>query len=348
MARRGRKLEARVAMNASGHLTRNAGPPWGIQFLANLQRIVPRWLLQPMLMAGTWVAVARMPVQRRHSRDFLTLVRGRPAGLIGVWRHFFSFVELLMLRLRIAQRGSGRCVLAPEQAEDFEALIASNEPAFFGTFHFGHSDLLGFLLGAKGRRVSMIRLRLANSADLDEFARQFGHAVSFIWVNERANLLFALKSAVEAGDSLAMQCDRPEFSSRTEAFAFLGARRVFPFTIYHLALLFGRPVIFCIGLPDDSGGTRVIASPLYRPDAPAPDRDLSRARAHFQAVLTRLEELVREQPHLWFNFQPLNPVAAVDGLPREPNWVGAGPSDRLGEHSTLNIQHSTFKEGPGT
>lgn len=310
-------------MNGSAQLARNAGPSWGFAFLSAAQRRMPGWLLRPALMAGTWVAVARMPEQRRHSRAFLSLVRDRPAGLVDVWRHFFSFLEFLLLRLRAADEGPGPCAIASEDAADFEALMASGAPALFGTFHFGHSDLLGFLLGTRGRRVAMVRLRMGNSPEMERLAQRFGGAVSFIWVNEAGDLLFALKRALDAGDSIAMQCDRTEFSSRTEVFEFFGARRRLPFTIYHLARLFGRPVMFCLGVPDGVGGTRILASTLYRPDAPEPDCDFSRARVHFQGVLTRLERLVRAQPMWWFNFQPLNPVAVTD-------FSGAGATSTAG------------------
>lgn len=306
---------------------RNPGPTWGYAFLANAQRIAPRWLLHVPLMAGTWVAVARLPVQRAHSRVFLGDVLGRPATLRDVWRHFFTYVDFLLLRLRTAAGAPVRCTLAPDHAADFEALMQSGEPALFGTFHFGHSDLLGFLLATRGRRVAMVRLRVANSGDTEMLERQFRGAVTFIWVNDPDNLLFAMKGALERGDSLAMQCDRL-FSSRTDTFQFLGARRVFPFAMYHLAVLFQRPVMFCIGLPDGAGGTRVVASPLFRPD-PAVEREenLRRGHAHFQAVLLELETLVRQHPYLWFNFLPLNPVApaaspeiaATAALPRGRN-----------------------------
>jgi len=193
----------------------------------------------------------------------------------------------------------------------------------FGTFHFGHSDLLGFLLTTRGRRVSMVRLKMGNSPETERFAQQFAGAVSFIWVNDPANLLFALKNAVEAGESLALQCDRPEHTAKTEAFHFLGARRLFPFTIYHLAILFQRPVMFCFGVPDGRGGTRVLAAPLYRPSAATREENLRRGREHFQVVLARAETLVRQYPHLWFNFLPLNPAPAEAKGQRPVEATGA-------------------------
>lgn len=293
-------------MSVTPERLRNPGPNWGFRFLLGVQRL-PRPILRPLLMLGTWVAVAVMPAQRRHSRDYLSVIHGRRATLVDVWRHFSSYLEFLLLRLRIAGGARPVCTLAAEHATGFEALMQSGEPALFGTFHFGHSDLLGFLLPSRGRRVAMIRLRVGNADDTRMLERQFGGAVKFIWVNDPENLLFAVKSAVERGESLAMQCDRL-FSAKTEAFRFLGARRRFPFAIYHLALLFGRPVMFCLGTPDGAGGTRIHATPLFRPEPGSPrEENLRRAREHFQAVLARLETMVRQHPTLWFNFMPLNP-----------------------------------------
>jgi len=224
-----------------------------------------------------------------------------------VWRHFFTYLDFLLLRLRLGNGAPPQGSLAPENSADFESLMQSGEPALFGTFHFGHSDLLGFLLATRGRRVAMVRLRVGNSADTDMLERQFGKTVSFLWVNEPENLLFAIKGAIERGDSVALQCDRL-FSSRAEPFHFLGAERMFPFAIYHLAILFDRPVMFCVGLPDGTGGTSVVASPMFRPEpALGTAENFVRARVHFQVVLKRLEAAVRRYPNQWFNFLPMNP-----------------------------------------
>lgn len=306
MARRGRRVVVALVMSVTPERLRNPGPDWGFRFLLGVQRLPPP-LLRPWLIVGTWIAVAVMPAQRRHSRDFLSALHGRRVGLAAVWRHFFSYLEFLLLRLRIAAGARPVCALAAENAADFERLMQSGEPAMFGTFHFGHSDLLGFLLPSRGRRVAMIRLRVGNTDDTRMLEQQFGGAVKFIWVNDPENLLFAVKSAVERGESLAMQCDRL-FSAKTEAFHFLGARRRFPFAIYHLAILFGRPVMFCLGTPDGAGGTRIHATPLFRAEPGlGRDENLRRAREHFQAVLGRLETMVRQHPTLWFNFIALNP-----------------------------------------
>lgn len=298
-------------MNTSSTLARNLGPSWGSGFLLWAGRWWPRWFFRGMLMAGTWVALAFLPVQRAHSRAYLAVVLNRPARLADVWRHFFAFVDFLVLKLRAGCGTKVRCVLAPENATEFDALVRSERPALFGTFHFGGSDLLGYLLSERGRCVTILRLRVGNSADTHLLGQRFSERVSFLWVNDPATVMFDVKSAIEAGDSLALKCDRSEFSAKTEPFEFLGARRMFPFTIYHLALLFDRPVVFCTAVADIANHElRVFASPVFTPDTTMNREENTRAaRRHFQSVLGQLEELVRRHPFLWFNFIPLNAEA---------------------------------------
>ena len=296
-------------MNSAPAVPRNPGPSWGYGFMLWLERCTPRWIFRPLLWAGTWVGVATMPAQRTHSRAYLSVVLGRPPTLGEIGRHFFAFAEFLVLKLRASRGAPVRCLLEPEHGAAFTALARSGRPALFGTFHFGGSDLLGYLLSEHGRHVTVIRLRVGNSTDTRRLERQFAGKTSFLWVNDPQRLIFDLKAALEAGESLALQCDRLEFTARAEGFDFLGARRLFPFAIYHLAVLFDRPVGFCLAVPGAEADTlRIFAAPLFTPVAAlGRDGNLRAARGHFQQVLAQLEALVRQHPFLWFNFLPLNP-----------------------------------------
>lgn len=262
-------------------------------------------------MAGTWVGLAFMPAQRAHSHEYLAVVFGRPARLIEVWRHFLALAESLVFSLRAGSGEPVHCEMEQTNAADFEALLGSHQPALYGSFHFGGSDMLGYLLGERGLQITIIRLQVGNSADTRLLGERFAEHVRFLWINDASRLLFDLKESLDSGSSLALKCDRLEFSAKVEPFQFLGKARLFPFTIYHLSILFGRPVVFCIAVSEGDGlALRVLSSPVFRPD-PAADREAntSAARLHFQAVLAHLESMVRAHPYLWFNFLPLNPEA---------------------------------------
>jgi len=295
-----------VVTNSSGAAQRNPGPSWGYRFIRLADRILPEALFRPLRAAGTWAAIAAMPTQRSYSREYLRIALGREPRPIDVFRHFFAVCEALILRLRVADGASHTCVLEPG-ADDFGRWLASDRPVLLGTFHIGNSDLMGFMLaGQQGKRVHLIRLRVDNSHDTDALASRFGSLLRFVWVNEPGELLFALKEAGASGGAVALQCDRPEHSARTEPFEFLGAKRTFPFTIYHLAMIFGRPVILSFGAPFGRAQSMIYASPAFEPfDGEPRKAALDRAKIHFQAFLLRVEAHLRVNPYQWLNFRPL-------------------------------------------
>jgi predicted LPLAT superfamily acyltransferase len=261
---------------------------------------------------GTLVAMAGMPRQRQHSRTYLSLALGRSPTWRDVFRHFFAFEEALMIKLRVANGRPHRTVYAPG-ADDFKAWLERGGPMLLGTFHVGVSDLQGFQIGGyPHQEVHIVRQRVGNSHDTDKLAELFGEKLHFVWVNEPDEMLFALKDAAATPAAIALQCDRVERVARTEAFDFLGTKRLFPFTIYRLAHIFGRSVLFSIGVPEGPDLAVLHASPRFDP-VPGESRQaaLARARAHFQAFLRQVETVLRLHPFLWFNFTPFNPPASA-------------------------------------
>jgi len=285
---------------------RNPGPSWGYRSLRLIDRLLPEGLFRPLRSAGTWIGVLAMPSQRGLSRDYLRVVLGREPALADVHRHFLAVCEALMLRLRVADGLPHRCFLGPG-AQDLGRWLASERPVLLGTFHIGNSDLTGFMLAAQeGRRVHIVRMRVGNSEDTDALAERLGGLLRFVWVNEPGELLFALKEAGASGETVALSCDRPDRTARSETFEFLGGPRVFPFTIYHLALIFDRPVLLSFGVPDGPGRSVVQSSPFFTPARGEPrEAELGRAREHFQAFLRRVEAYLRANPYEWLNFRPL-------------------------------------------
>jgi predicted LPLAT superfamily acyltransferase len=292
-----------IAVDLSPPPPRNPGPSWGYVFLVRMDRVLPRGVLELCLWIGAGVAVACMPRQRRYSRDYLARALGRRPTFPEVWRHFYRFTNLLMRRLRAAKGRPFQCRMH-EEAVEFVALMESGRPGFLGTFHMGDSDLLGFMLAHFRKNICMLRLRMENSPETSGLAEHSAGSVRYVWVNDPGNLVFALKDEIEGGATVAMQCDRPEYSAKVETFPFLGSERAFPFAIYHLALLFQRPVVFCLGLPDGRDGTLIWASPVFEPSGEDKRAELVRARAHFQGFLRAVERRLRSDPYLWFNFTP--------------------------------------------
>lgn len=299
-------------MSDRAAMPRNPGPSWGFHFLRFADRVLPEVIYRPLRGVGTFVGWMFMPGQRRHSCAYLALVLGRKPTWRDTFRHFFAFEEMLMGKLRFADGVDHRTVFGPA-CEDFQAWLEEGGPVLLGTFHVGMSDLQGCQIATHAQReIYVLRQRVGNSHDTERMAEEFAGRLHFVWVNDPNEALFRLKEAAATPAAIAMQCDRVEFAARTEAFEFLGERRVFPFTIYELSQIFNRPVLLSVGVPKGPQLAELHASPRYDPPQPGETRAQSRERAreHFQAFLRQLEILLRQHPYQWFNFTPLNPVAA--------------------------------------
>lgn len=306
---------------------RNPGPEGGYRLLAWALKHLPAWFMQAAMYVGTTVAWATLPGQRAHSRQYLRLALGREPTARDIWRHFWAYTEYFIQRLRICLGKEPAIRFAPGDGDELRAWLAEGRQALYGTMHVGHSDLLGFLLSTLGGRVHMVRKQVGNSDDVGWLAKRYSGGVEFIWINDWSRLVLAMNDALRAGQSLAMQCDRPEYSSKLEAFDFFGQRLMFPFTIYHLAIMHGLPVGLSYAVADEQDPERIVVHipPMFHPKEGYEHRqeNFEAARAHLQGFLTRLEAQLRRTPCVWFNFTPMNPPASIVSTSRQK---GRGPA----------------------
>lgn len=293
---------------------RNAGPSWGFAFLLWAKRNWPDGLFRWALGLGVWCALVLMPVQRHHSRQYLRQALNRRPGWKDCFRHFMAFTESLIFKLEVAEDPDRMQFKMAEAGygDRFYQLVRSDQPALFGTFHVGHSDLLGCVLSRFDRKIKMVRQRVGNSHDMALLQRAYSDHVDFVWINEGESMLFALKSVADDGASIALQCDREHHASRHHAFDFLGVKRRFPVTIYHLSYIFRFPVVFSFAIPDSSGCIQVVCSDVFEPVEEAKKTHLNAGYEHFQSALNLLEEQLRQHPYFWFNFIPLNSKVSGD------------------------------------
>jgi len=285
----------------------NLGPSWGYRTIIFWEAVLPRWLFNFLLGIGTFIGLLITPRRRRYAADYWLTLTHKPPSLWDQYRHYRSFMESLVLKLQAGRGKLPTFYFAPKANKDtFIALCHNPEPALFGTFHVGHSDMMGCMLKDFNRRVAMVRHRVGNSEDTDILASSFSNNLRFLWINDPTNFIFQLKEAIQQGESIALQCDRTEFSSKKASFRFLGEDRAFPMTIYFLADLFKCPVVFSFTGPlEKFSKIAIYTSRVFHPN---PDRkkSMEKAKRHFQEVLYQLENHLKRHPDLWFNFSPLS------------------------------------------
>ncbi|WP_162028171.1 MULTISPECIES: hypothetical protein [unclassified Lentimonas] len=295
-----------MAVNQHRPTMSNPGPSWGYWIIASGEKYLPACIFRTGLNIGIFIAMLFMHQQRRASAAYWTALTGRKPSLFEQFRHFAAFTEGLVMKLR-ASRQLPHFEFAPEAHKSgFLELCASPKSALLGTFHVGYSDMMGCMLSGFDRQIRMVRLRVGNSLDTEKIASTFAGKVGFLWVDNHEEFIFRLKDAIQSGELIGLQCDRLEFASKTDVFDFIGERRAFPMTIYHLAYLFQCPVVFSFTGPlQRSGKIEVYTSPVFHP-CESKQANAAASKSHFQAVLDVLQSYLRKNPELWFNFIPLN------------------------------------------
>jgi predicted LPLAT superfamily acyltransferase len=287
-------------MNAP--LKRNPGPVGGYHLLLFFHRVLPGPIFRLCVAAGSFIAMLGMPAQRRSSREYLSIALGRKATLRDVHRHFNTFAHTLIFRLLVGNSKDTRLRGPDWHGEEFMNLVRSGRQLLYGTFHIGCSDLLGYALSDGFCPVYMIRLRVANSHDTERFEQSY-KGVTMLWANNPDEVTLGIHKAIGEGASLTMQCDRPEFSTRYAEFDFLGQRRAFPVTIYHISAIYQLPVVFCFAVYNGDHVETYAPKPFF----PEGTRKaiIKAGHEHFQQVLRDVETLLRKNPCHWFNFGPV-------------------------------------------
>lgn len=288
--------------HSEAYVRKNLGPQWGPDLLLLLDRILPSRVLNFFVLCACYFCVPLLKSQTKVSTDWLWRIRGKKPHHSEIARHYYHFILSLLELLRMSKntRHVFNCVGA--NAKHFQDFLKSGKPALFGTFHIGNSDLLGYALGERGHKIGMIRMNSGNSAETRRLVARFQENVKIVWVDKPENIFFEIKRILQSGESLAMKCDRLEFSSKGELFYFAGRQYEFPFTIYHLAILFNLPLWFCVGVPSGKGITDVYPFSVFVPDVLDKGTSLRKGKIHFQSVLNDIEEILKENPYLWFNF----------------------------------------------
>ena len=206
----------------------NPGPPWGFKVIRFWDKILPYPLDRWIKYIGALFAMLCMPAQRKHSRNYLSIVLGKQASFFNVWAHFGAFTIYLCDRVKAAFKEPIYFDWVEGNGEDFMKLINQDEAALLGTFHVGYSDLMGFFTEVFQKKIHMLRLRLENSEDTQRLESMAGDFLKIIWVNKVEDTLYALRDVIEEGGSVAMQCDRVQHASKLESFDFLGEKTAFP------------------------------------------------------------------------------------------------------------------------
>jgi predicted LPLAT superfamily acyltransferase len=242
--------------------------------------------------------------ERQASREFLTRVLGRPAGIIDVFRHFYTFARVAVDRVFLLSPRGYHIPVRVTGQQKMEAMLDHGRGCILLGAHLGSFEA--------ARQVGLInpklRLRLLLNRTVNrrligrleridpEFAANIIDAAA-----EPLALSLQIGECLRAGEWVGWLGDRHRGDERTISVRFLGAEARFPASPFIIARLFRVPV-FLVLAKFDGWGYQVAVEELAGDAAPeGRDRD-SFVREHVALFANRLEHHVRSAPYNWFNF----------------------------------------------
>jgi predicted LPLAT superfamily acyltransferase len=297
---------------AEGEVARPAGPEWTAQpersnklalgFMAwvakRLGRSAARLLLYPICL----YFLAFSARARSASRQYLSRVLGRPAGLADSFRHYHTFAAVILDRAFVLNDQLSRFDVRIHGAEVIDELAAKGPGCVLLGSHMGSFEIVRAVGKARGFSISMVMY--------EENARKMRMALEAINPTlqtgiialGRVDSILRVEAALSRGEVVGLLADRTIRGGGSVPCAFLGEPAPFPTGPIRIAAMLKRPIALMFGLY--RGGN---SYDVYLERFADFSREVSENRDRLIEELLeryagRLEHYCRIAPYNWFNF----------------------------------------------
>lgn len=277
---------------------------------------------------GYWAAV-HLPVWTENltvwffsTFFFLTLGRARraiaanlepllgPANLFGRWlralRTLRAFAWSMAERYQFYRRPH-LFRTTVEGEENWRDAMAAGSGVILVSAHIGSWEIAPqFGAAAEKRRIHIIRER-----EMDPQSQQFvreliertGHDVMTHFAGDEPALALELAEALQRGEIVALQGDRPRAGGRTVTATMFGRPMPLPVGPAALARVTNAPMVPVFNFRSGRFGSHVVVRPAIHV-ARSADREADVAAA-MSAIAREIEGAIRREPHQWFCFRQL-------------------------------------------
>ena len=252
--------------------------------------------------------VVRRGGERRASRAFLTRALGRPATLLDVWKHMYTFATVTLDRVFLLTEEFRRFEITTYGIEAIQHVLELGQGALLIGAHVGSFDALRVL--ALQRPETPVRpvIDLEQNPTISVMLNALNPAIARSIINARQDgttTALAIYEALQEQALVTLLADRARPGNQLVAVDLLGARAALPTAPWLLAASLRVPVVLCFGLY--RGGRRYDLHFEAFSDGLAIPR-ATRAEAVtglVQRFADRLSHYVRLAPYNWFNFYDL-------------------------------------------
>ena len=240
---------------------------------------------------------------RKASRQFLTRVSGRPAGIGEQFRHFHCFSATILDRVFLF---TGQEKLLDIQFHNEDILLEQLELGrgciLLGT-HLGSFEVLRALVNKQEKVSLKVLMYESHNENIVRYLTILNPEIasSVISIGGIDSLL-QVKDSLDDGNVVGILADRIAENDKQIKCEFLGAKASFPTGPMTLAVVLNVPVVVFYGLY--KGGRRydIHFELLTKNPGVSRANRANQINVLTQAYVKRLEYYVRKAPYNWFNF----------------------------------------------
>jgi len=256
------------------------------------------------------------PQARRHAREYLRRVLGRPATPIERFRQILAFASTIHDRVYLLNR----------RFELFDISIEGEALVRAARARGGGALLIGAHLGsfeatrALGQRQPGLEIAMAMYAGN---ARKINATLMAICPRLKADIIelghvsamLEIRARLAAGSFVGMMGDRTFGEEPVEQVMFLGAQASFPLGPMRAAAMLRRPVFFMAGFYLGGSRYHIVFEQIADFSRPGANAEANSVRAAVREYVAVVERHCRRFPYNWFNFLDFWQVQPAGMLP---------------------------------
>ena len=264
----------------------------------SLGRPAARLLLYPICLY--FLAFSTRP--RAASRQYLSRVLGRKAGIADTFRHYHTFAATILDRLYLLKEQFSRFDVQVHGAENVEQLLAAGNGCVLLGAHLGSFEIIRSAGRTHGFKVNMVMYE-ENARKTGAVFESINPALQMEIISlGKVDSMLKVEAALARGEIVGMLADRTIKDGGTVSCPFLGEQAAFPAGPIRIAAMLNRPIALMFGIY--RGGNRY---EVHFEQLAGPDQINSRERDSMIGDLLRryagrLEHYCRLAPYNWFNF----------------------------------------------
>ena len=281
------------------------GTPASLRLIAwiavHIGRTAARLLLYPI----TLYFVISARAARRVSYEYLKRVRGRPAHLWHVFRHFHCFAATILDRVYLLRGEFEHFDVTLHEREILHRQIESGKGCILLGSHFGSFEVLRTLGVTQQHFPLKVLMDIEHNQNITRFLDALNHKIaSTVIVPDRPDTLLRVKESLDAGFLVGMLGDRVSSGDKTTQCQFFDAPATFPAGPILIAAMMHCPVILFFGLYRGEKRYEIYFEHFADDVILNRDHRAEDIQNWTQRYVERLEHYARLAPYNWFNFYP--------------------------------------------